>query len=150
MFVTSAMTQTADSHDARRTLSELRDHLARHDKPLGFFFGAGTSCSVRIPVGDLPEIAALIPDVAELTARCYRQVTAMGEPFASAWDGIRQLCEAERRPMTVEDFLSRLRIMALASTEMDRLAGMTKDQIISLEKVVRELVGSAANPGSSG
>jgi hypothetical protein len=30
------------SHDAQKTLTDLRDHLARHDKPIAFFFGAGT------------------------------------------------------------------------------------------------------------
>ena len=35
-------------HDAQKTLADLRDHLARHDKPIAFFFGAGTSCAVRV------------------------------------------------------------------------------------------------------
>jgi hypothetical protein len=33
-------------HDAQKTLTDLRDHLARHDKPIAFFFGAGTSCDL--------------------------------------------------------------------------------------------------------
>jgi hypothetical protein len=40
------------SHDAQKALADLRDHLARHDKPIAFFFGAGTSCSVIVPADD--------------------------------------------------------------------------------------------------
>ena len=55
-------------HDAQKTLADLRDHLARHDKPIAFFFGAGTSCAVR--VASPPEntqTQPLIPVVSGLT-----------------------------------------------------------------------------------
>lgn len=35
-------------HDAHKTIADLRDHLARHDKPIAFLFGAGTSCAVTL------------------------------------------------------------------------------------------------------
>ena len=60
------------SHDAQKTLADLRDHLARHDKPIAFFFGAGTSCSVtcaRWPAGNTQP---LIPAVPGLTAACKK------------------------------------------------------------------------------
>ena len=34
------MTGEQQSHDAQKTLADLRDHLARHDKPIAFFFGS--------------------------------------------------------------------------------------------------------------
>lgn len=34
------------THDPRREIEKLRDHLASHDKALMFLFGAGTSCAV--------------------------------------------------------------------------------------------------------
>ena len=42
------MTGTVATHDAQKILADFRDHLARHDKPLAFLFGAGTSCAVRV------------------------------------------------------------------------------------------------------
>jgi outer membrane protein assembly factor BamD (BamD/ComL family) len=42
------MNNTQQTHDAQKTLANLRDHLARHDKPIAFFFGAGTSCAVAV------------------------------------------------------------------------------------------------------
>ena len=33
------MNNTQQTHDAQKTLANLRDHLARHDKPIAFFFG---------------------------------------------------------------------------------------------------------------
>ena len=43
------MSGEQQSHDAQKMVTDLRDHLARHDKPIAFFFGAGTSCSVIVP-----------------------------------------------------------------------------------------------------
>ena len=62
------MNNTQQTHDAQKTLSDLRDHLARRDKPIAFFFGAGTSCAVRVPVpDDEGKTQPLIPAVAVLT-----------------------------------------------------------------------------------
>ena len=33
-------------HDKETFLATMRDHLSRHDRPLAFLFGAGTSCAV--------------------------------------------------------------------------------------------------------
>ena len=66
-------TPSQETLSAQKTLSDLRDHLARHDKPIAFFFGAGTSCAVRVPVaGDEGKMQSLIPAVAALTKICNR------------------------------------------------------------------------------
>ena len=59
------------THDPGKILSDLRDHLARHDKPIAFFFGAGTSCAVRVPdTANEGNTLPLIPAVAGLTRIC--------------------------------------------------------------------------------
>ena len=60
------MSAHAPQHDAQKALADLRDHLARHDKPIAFFFGAGTSCAVAVPDGG-QQSKPLIPAVAGLT-----------------------------------------------------------------------------------
>ena len=70
-------------HDAQKTLADLRDHLARHDKPIAFLFGAGTSCAVRVPSS--PENAQtqpLIPAVAGLTEMSKKDAGDLGEKFS--------------------------------------------------------------------
>ena len=72
-------------HDAQKTLADLRDHLARHDKPIAFFFGAGTSCAVR--VASPPEntqTQPLIPVVAGLTEMSKKDTGNLGEKYAKA------------------------------------------------------------------
>ena len=34
------MTDSKNTHDAQKMLSDFRDHLGRHDKPIAYFFGA--------------------------------------------------------------------------------------------------------------
>jgi hypothetical protein len=72
------------SHDAQKALTDLRDHLARHDKPIAFFFGAGTSCSVSVPTGDGAPAQPLIPAVPGLTAACKKDGADLGEKYAKA------------------------------------------------------------------
>jgi hypothetical protein len=87
------------SHDAQKTLTDLRDHLARHDKPIAFFFGAGTSCSVRVPVGDAGATEPLIPAVPGLTAACKKDGADLGNEYVKAWTSIEAQCvEAKQDP----------------------------------------------------
>src|SRR5882757_3850084 len=80
-----SMNGEQQSHDAQKTLADLRDHLARHDKPIAFFFGAGTSCSVRVPVGDAGATEPLIPAVPGLTAACKKDGADLGNEYVKAW-----------------------------------------------------------------
>ena len=59
------------THDPKRTLEALRDHLTHAETNVAFLFGAGTSCAVRVSVGgaDAEATRSLIPNVAELTRK---------------------------------------------------------------------------------
>lgn len=37
-----------NAHDPQKVVEDLRNHLATHDRPLAFLFGAGTSYSINI------------------------------------------------------------------------------------------------------
>ena len=68
------------AHDAQKILADFRDHLARHDKPIAFFFGAGTSCAVRVPsAADPSKTEPLVPAVARLTAIAKDDAALLGE-----------------------------------------------------------------------
>ena len=77
------------THDVRSLLGGLRDHLAQHDRPIAFLFGAGTSCAVRVPsTEDKGETVSLIPNIAGLTKSCEKAAVAQSEKFALAWQKI--------------------------------------------------------------
>jgi hypothetical protein len=72
-------------HDAQKTLTDLRDQLARHDKPIVFLFGTGTACAVKVPSsGDGNHKEPLIPAVAALTTLARKDASHLGEQYASA------------------------------------------------------------------
>src|SRR3954465_15277227 len=100
------MPVAASPHDAQKGLTDPRDQLARHDKPIAFFFGAGTSCSVRVPTGGGAELSPLIPAVAGLTELCRSAVGQLGEKFSEAWALIKLHCEAKAQSPHIENILS--------------------------------------------
>lgn len=135
------------SHDARKTITDLRDHLARHDKPIAFLFGAGTSCSVKaVSTGDRQQNEPLIPDVAGLTERCASEVCILGEEYAEAWTRVQGCCGRDGNPGNIEDVLSRLRMMLSAVGELDTLAGLNRSGIAKFEETVRQTIAKVANP----
>lgn len=134
-------------HDAQKTLSDLRDHLARHDKPIAFFFGAGTSCAVKVPAADgSGKMESLIPNVAGLTLKCREAVAALGKKFADSWDAIAAQCEAANQNPNVENILSRARMMLAAVGDGDRLAGLDRAEIKRLEETVRQTIARLVTP----
>jgi hypothetical protein len=70
-------------HDPQKTLADLRDHLARHDKPIAFFLGAGASCAVQV-AGEDNKTRPIIPAVKGLTALCKTDVIGLGRNFPAA------------------------------------------------------------------
>ena len=99
-------------HDAQKTIADLRDHLSRHDKPIAFFFGAGTSCAVRVPSSaDETQTQPLIPAVAGLTEVSKKDAGDLGEKYAQAWTVIETHCKENNQDPNVENILSRLRMM---------------------------------------
>lgn len=141
------MTKLKQTHDAQRTLSDLKDHLARHDKPIAFFFGAGTSCAVKIPDpsgGD--ETQPLIPAVEGVTKICQQEAHALGKKYQMAWELIEAGCTEVGQAPNAENILSRLRMMLGAIGGADILAGLNKEEIEKLEGSVRKTIASIVTP----
>lgn len=145
------MNGTTQLHDAQKTLSDIRDHLARHDKPIAFFFGAGTSCAVQVasPV-EKDKTIPIIPAVAGLTLTCHEAATTLGAKYAQAWDFIEQRCRESKFEPNVESILSRLRMMLSAVGNDDTLVGLNKSEIETLEKCVRETIARVVMPDLEG
>lgn len=138
------MNGTVATHDAQKILADFRDHLARHDKPLAFLFGAGTSCAVRVGAGDKTE--ALIPAVAGLTKLAKNEVSTLGEKYAKAWETVEQDCRDNNQDPNIENILSRLRVMISAAGNADTLAGLKRGEIQALEEAVRKSIAKAVTP----
>jgi hypothetical protein len=144
------MTNSQHIHDAHKTLSDLRDHLARHDKPIAFLFGAGTSCSVRLSdPADTDKTRPLIPAVAELTEICRNEAHKLGEKFKTAWATIETNCQECGGDPNVENILSRLRMMLSAVGNSDTLSGLNKGEIETLEESVRKTIAQIVSPDLS-
>lgn len=143
------MNATSPAHDAQKTLSDLRDHLARHDKPIAFFFGAGTSCAVRVPA-EGGKTRPLIPAVAGLTAIAKDDAAKLGEKYAKAWDLIEGQCKENGHDPNAENILSRLRMMISAVGNDDTLLGLKKDEIEKLEESVRKTIARVVTPDLTG
>jgi hypothetical protein len=134
-------------HDAQKALTDLRDHLARHDKPIAFLFGAGTACAVKVasPGGE-SEKEPLIPAVGPLTDLCRKDATDLGEEFADAWNLIEAQCKESGLTPNVENILSRLRMMLNAVGGSDTLSGLNKSEIVRLEERVRKTIARVVTP----
>lgn len=142
------MTEVTQKHDPQKALADLRDHLARHDKPIAFLFGAGTSCAVRISTDD-GGTRSLIPAVAELTEICRQNAIGEEDKFGDAWDKVGKYCKVSGQDTYIESILSRLRMMINAAGSDDTLAGLTQDEIIKLEGCVRKSIAAAVTPDES-
>ena len=141
------MSQRTVPHDAPRAIADLRDHLARHDKPIAFLFGAGTSCAVQARAAcDATTTEPLIPDVARLTERCERATVDLGKDFAQAWKKIKDQCIIVKQQPNIENIISRLRMMIRAIGPKDVLAGLNKAQLIAIERVVRQTIAECVAP----
>ncbi len=141
------MTNSQPKQDAQKTLSDLRDHLARHDKPIAFFFGAGTSCAVRVPHPvDKDKTLPLIPAVAGLTKICQEEASGLGEKYKNAWTSIETNCKEIGQDPNVENILSRLRMMLSAVGNTDTLSGLKRDEIETLEESVRKTIAKVVTP----
>ena len=145
------MSSTLQAHDAQKTLADFRDHLARHDKPIAFLFGAGTSCAVRVASADgTGDRKPLIPAVAGLTELAKEDACKLGEGFAKAWDLIEANCKENGQNANVENMLSHLRMMISAVGKSDRLSGLKKEEIEKLEECVRKTIAKIVTPDLSG
>jgi hypothetical protein len=137
-------------HDPRQAIELLRDHLATHDKPLGFLFGAGTSSSVKI-AGPNAEQAfePLIPAIDQLTHKCGEAVADLGEAFRSAWGRLVDECTTSRVDPNIENILSRIRTKMTAMGAGDTLLGLDATQIANAEKEIRKAIVRCAAPNEA-
>ena len=141
------MSNGQPAHDAQKTLADFRDHLARHDKPIAFFFGAGTSCAVRAPsAADKNKTEPLIPAVGGLTAIAKEDAAALGGKYEKAWNLVEAHCKENDQDENVENVLSRLRMMLTAVGNTDTLAGLDKGEIETLEGSVRKTIARIVTP----
>ena len=127
------MIDTNVIHDPEKLLADLRQHLAGHDKPIGFLFGAGTSCAVRVVRPGETSASPLIPDVKGLTSQCKDAATRADSTFRLAWEELEERCEARKESTNIENILSRLAVMRDAIGPRDRLVGLDRSDLERLE-----------------
>lgn len=151
------------THDPRKVLETLRNHLTQPETNVAFLLGAGTSCAVRIQVpandgegadGAAPVTRSLIPNVAELTAIAEKEIRKLdpdGEAkrFGPAFDAIEKEVRPLGRPTNIEDILSCVRRKVHAVGEGDMLAGLSKTDLNQLEKTIRGTIAAQVNPDRS-
>jgi hypothetical protein len=144
------------THDPKRILEALRDHLTHAETNVAFLFGAGTSSAVRVPLpgADPPATRSLIPNVAELTAICRSEIEKLdsggGDPrFKAALATIEQESAPEGRPANIEDILSCVRRKLHAIGEGDRLSGLDRQDLAQLEETIRRTIATKVNPDTA-
>lgn len=155
-----------DTHDPKKVLENLRNHLTQPETNVAFLLGAGTSCAVRVPVtveppaeGDAAPAPAratraLIPNVADLTAICAKEIRKLdpegGEArFGKAYDLIEKEVRPKNRDSNIEDILScvRRKIHAIGTT--DTLAGLSASELDQLEDTIKTTIAAQVNPDAS-
>jgi hypothetical protein len=112
------------THDPKRIVDTLRDHLASHEKPISFLFGSGTSAAVRTTPAADGTTRPLIPTVVGLTQGCAEAVRALGDDQSNIWNLLKAEC-APALQNNIEVLLSRLRMKIDAMTDTDKMLGAT-------------------------
>jgi hypothetical protein len=156
------------THDPRKVLETLRNHLTQPEANIAFLLGAGTSCAVRVPIAaegesvqpqeegheNGPKTRSLIPNVAELTQICVKEIRRLdpeGEAprFGPAYDAIELEIRPKDRPTNIEDILSCVRRKLQAIGASDTLSGLTVSDLAQLEETIRGTIAAQVNPDPS-
>lgn len=154
------------THDPRKVLETLRNHLTQPEANVAFLLGAGTSCAVRVPVvlddggaaeedqGAVPQTRSLIPNVAELTQICVKEIRKLDPEgkaprFGPAYDAIELEIRPKDRPTNIEDILSCVRRKLHAIGTADTLSGWSADDLEQLEKAICRTIAAQVNPDPS-
>ena len=150
------------THDPRKLLESLRNHLTQPEANVSFLLGAGTSCAVRVGVppnpavdeDQSPKTRSLIPNVAELTAICAREIKKLdpvneATRFGAAYDAIEKELNTGKRPVNIEDILSCVRRKVHAIGTGDTLSGLTSADLIVVEKTIQATIAAQVNPDRS-
>lgn len=147
-------TQNLSTHDPRRVIEDIRDHLAAYDRRLAFLFGAGTSSAVNIapvsPPGDKSKHKPLIPGINELTEICRVAVGDMGNVQAAAWEALVDQCKKDGRSANVENVLSRVRMKIDAIGEGEILLGLSREDLRGIESTICTAIAKTVNPIEDG
>jgi hypothetical protein len=130
-------------HDARVLVGLLRDHLASHDRPVSFLFGAGTSSAVNVATAGF---RPLIPAVAGLTAECKLDVEKVGTAQTNAWAKMCDECTALRLDPNIESLLGRIRSKLEALAPTDSMDGLKYDEWLGVDEVIRKRIAKLAAP----
>lgn len=140
-------------HDPRKFIEELRDHLATHEKPLIFLFGAGTSAAINVAppqkLGQKPLYEPLIPTIDGLTEHCAKAVNEQGEAYQCAWNALVTQCEHENKAPNVENLLSKVRMKLEAIGEGETLVGIDRVGLSALENTICASIADAVTPNYS-
>lgn len=138
------------SHDPKKIIELLRDNLARHDKTIGFFFGAGTSSAVNVAPepegGGERGFQSLIPAVVQLTAQCKEEVIGLGENYERAWDIVEGECRQRSQDPNIENILSRVQSKRAAIGDNDVLSGLTSAELENFENSIRQKIAGVVQP----
>lgn len=141
-----------NTHDPRRFIEDLRNHLASHDRRLAFLFGAGTSSAVNIAditTGEKPKHIPLIPGIDGLTELCKDAVIQMGEKQNKAWGLIVQQCVDNGQLANVENILSKVRMKIDAIGEGEILIGLNRNELNKIEETICSTIAKHVNPPES-
>lgn len=146
-------------HDPGKVLETLTSHLTHAEANIAFLFGAGTSCSVRIPIlkqdGDEgPSHRSLIPNVAELTTICAREVAKLDPDdkvprFAPALEALESEIKHPDRATNIEDILSAVRRKLEAMGPKDTLCGLQLKDLELVDETIRKTIAAQVNPPAS-
>jgi hypothetical protein len=134
------------THDPRKVVETLRNHLASHDTPLCFLFGAGTSSSIRIKSDQGNGKVPLIPAIGLLTERCKVSVQSLGKGFVVAWNTIESECKELGYEPNIENILSRIRVKIEALGANDTSLGLSKKELAKFEVTICEEIIKQTTP----
>lgn len=137
------------THDASAFVGQLRDHLAAHDRPVSFLFGAGTSCCVNTGLAGSSAFSPLIPAIAGMTSACKNAVEACGAKQKSAWAKLAAECVDLKIPANIESILGRIRTKLDAVTGTDQVTGLDRAGWQALDATVREEIARLVTPNAS-
>lgn len=145
------------THDPLKALVVLRDHLATHDARIAFLFGAGTSSAINVAPAPEPgtkrDHVALIPAVSQMTEECEAAVKAEGDKFANAWSDVVKECKTklkvQKRPVNIEDVLSRVRGKLDAMGPADKSLGLDLESLTTMERTICRKIATLACPNET-
>jgi hypothetical protein len=137
------------THDPRKVIETLRDHLASHDNRILFLFGAGASAAVKSLPDSTGATHSLIPAVAGLTNLCQTAVSNLGSTYVDAWVLLKDECKSIGKSYNIEALLSRIRTKLDAMSGSDRMLGLGTDELRTLEKTITNTIADAVQPPES-